>query len=53
VSKTLPELVPAITTQMRGHIRISSTGGPVVAFELFGDQNLEFLAAVPSQAINP
>lgn len=53
VSKTLPELVPAISSQARGYIRLTSKGGPVVAFELFGDQTLDFLAAVPPQPINP
>jgi hypothetical protein len=53
VSKTLPELVPAISEQVRGHIRLSSSGGPVVAFELFGDQASDFLAAVPPQRIAP
>jgi hypothetical protein len=53
VSKTLPELVPAITNQARGYIRLTSSGGPIVAFELFGDQALDFLAAVPPQPIDP
>jgi hypothetical protein len=53
ISKTLPELVPAITNQARGYIRLTSSGGPIVAFELFGDQNLDFLAAVPPQPISP
>jgi hypothetical protein len=52
VSKTLPELLPEITEQIRGHIRISSSGGKIVVFELFGDQLLEFLAAVPPQPTN-
>jgi len=53
ISKTLPELVPAISEQVRGYIRITSSGGPVSAFELFGSQNLDFLTAVPPQPINP
>ena len=53
ISKTLPELVPAITNQARGYIRLTSSGGPIVAFELFGDQTLDFLAAVPPQPISP
>ncbi len=53
VSKTLPQLVPEITDQMRGFIRISSEGGPIVVFELFGDQSLQFLATVPPQSITP
>jgi hypothetical protein len=52
ISKTLPELVPEITEQIRGHIRISSSGGDIVAFELFGDQQLAFLAAVPPQPVH-
>ena len=51
VSKTLPELIPDITEQIRGHIRITSAGGNIVVFELFGDQQLEFLAAVPPQPV--
>ena len=53
ISRTLPELVPAITNQARGYIRLTADGGPIVAFELFGDQTLDFLAAVPPQPINP
>jgi len=53
ISKTLPELVPAISEQVRGYIRVTSSGGPVTAFELFGSQNLDFLTAVPPQPINP
>ncbi len=52
-SRTLPELVPAISNQVRGFIRLTSSGGPVVAFELFGDQAQDFLAAVPPQPIQP
>jgi hypothetical protein len=52
-SRTLPQFVPAISEQLRGYIRITTAGGPVVAFELFGDQALEFLAAVPPQPISP
>jgi hypothetical protein len=52
ISKTLPELVPEIDEQVRGHIRVTSSGGNIVVFELFGDQQLEFLAAVPPQPIN-
>ncbi len=53
LSQTLPQYIPAISEQVRGYIRISTTGGPIVAFELFGGQALEFLAAVPPQPINP
>jgi hypothetical protein len=51
-SRTLPQFIPAISDQLRGYIRIAVTGGSVIAFELFGDQALEFLAAVPPQPIN-
>jgi hypothetical protein len=52
ISKTLPELIPGLTEQVRGQIHISVEEGPIVTFELFGDQALDFLAAVPPQAIN-
>ncbi len=53
ISKTLPELVPGLTEQARGYIRITSSSGPISAFELFGSQSLDFLTAVPPQPINP
>ncbi len=53
ISKTLPQYVPALAEQARGFIRIGTVGGPVVAFELFGGQSLEFLAAVPPQPVSP
>ena len=53
IAKTLPELVPSITEQARGYIRLSTGGIPIVAFELFGDQTVDFLAAVPPQPILP
>jgi hypothetical protein len=49
----LPQLVPAISAQLRGYVRVASDRGPVVAFELFGDQEVSFLAAVSPQSINP
>ncbi len=52
VSTTLPYLVPAFNRQIRGYIRLRTTGGPIIAFELFGEAaSLEFLAAVPAQPI--
>ena len=51
-ARTLPELVPAVTSQFGGYVRVSSTG-PVSAFELFGDSVLDYLAAVASQLITP
>jgi hypothetical protein len=52
ISQTLPQLVPSITEQVRGYIRLRSSAGPIVAFELFGDQTPDFLSAVPPQRIN-
>src|SRR5439155_14020125 len=52
ISKVLPELVPEVTNQIRGYIRISASG-PIISFELFGDQALELLSAVPPQPITP
>jgi hypothetical protein len=52
ISKTLPEIVPSVTQQLRGYIRISATA-PVIAYELFGDQEATFLASVPAQPITP
>ena len=49
-SQVLRQLVPASAGQMRGFVRVRSTGGGVAIFELFGDGNLaSFLAAVPPQ----
>jgi hypothetical protein len=53
LSQTLPQYVPAVEEQMGGYIRITTTGGPIVAFELFGGTMLEFLTAVPPQPIVP
>jgi hypothetical protein len=50
ISRVLPQLVPSLTQQLRGYIRLSSSA-PIVVFELFGTQNLDFLAAVPPQPI--
>ncbi len=47
----LPQLVPDVKEQVRGYIRVTSQSGPVVAFELFGDTGLSFLAAVPPQPV--
>lgn len=51
VSGTLPPLVPA--NQMRGYIRVRSSGRPLVACGLFGDQDLGFVSAIPAQPIQP
>jgi hypothetical protein len=53
ISQTLPELVSTIQEQQGGYVRISVSGGSVIAFGLFGTQSLDFLAAVPAQAITP
>ncbi len=53
IAKTLPQLVPAITSQIRGYMRVTASGGPVVSFELFGDQASDFIAPVPPQPITP
>jgi hypothetical protein len=52
LSKTLPEYVKDLE-QTGGYIRIRSDGQSIVAFELFGTQSLDFLAAVPPQPITP
>lgn len=46
-AQTVQQLVPAITQQNGGTIRITSTGA-IYAFEVFGSNDLEFLAAVPA-----
>jgi len=52
ICTTLHYLVPSITRQIRGYIRLTAHGGPIVAFELFGEAiRLEFLTAVPAQPI--
>ena len=53
ISRTLPQYVSSIQEQMGGYIRITTSGGPIVAFELFGGRMLEFLTAVPPQPIVP
>jgi hypothetical protein len=52
LAKTLPELVPGFVSQMRGYIRLTSSGGPVVSFGIFGEAStVRFLAAIPPQPI--
>jgi hypothetical protein len=54
LSRTLPQIIPGFTRQLRGHIRITTAGGPIVAYELFGESSsLDFLAAVPPKVILP
>jgi hypothetical protein len=54
LAKTLPQIIPGFSRQLRGYIRITTNGGPIIAFELFGESsNLDFLAAVPPKMILP
>jgi hypothetical protein len=54
LSKTLPQIIPGFGRQLRGYIRITTDGGPIIAFELFGESSsLDFLAAVPPKTILP
>lgn len=53
-SKTLPQIIPGFGQQMRGYIRVGTTGGPVIAFGIFGEAaEVRFLAAIPPQPIFP
>ncbi len=52
LARLLSELVPEITQQSGGFIRVRSTH-PLAGFELFGDQELTFLSAVPQQVVMP
>ncbi len=51
LAATLPEIFPEFTHQIRGFVRITAAGGPIVAFQLFGETSMDFLAAVPPQII--
>jgi hypothetical protein len=52
LSQTLPQLVRGFGQQMRGYIRLSTSGGPVVSFGIFGEASSgRFLAAIPPQPI--
>jgi hypothetical protein len=51
IAQTLSELVPGFPGQMRGYVRITASGGPVIAYEVFGNASADFLAAVPPQGI--
>ncbi len=53
ISKTLPQIVTSIQAQLGGYIRVSVSGGSVISYGLFGTQSLDFLAAIPAQAIYP
>lgn len=53
LADTLPGLV-GLNRQIRGYMRLTSNGGPIIAFELFGEASaVDFLAAVPPQRITP
>jgi hypothetical protein len=51
LAQTLPELVPGFPGQMRGWVRVTTEGGPIVACEIFGNSASDFLVAVPPQPI--
>jgi hypothetical protein len=51
VARTLAQLVPGLT-QLGGYVRVTSRGGAVASFAVYGDSALEFLAAVPPQRGN-
>jgi hypothetical protein len=46
----LEHLIPATAEQVGGYVKVSSSN-PVIAFELFGAQDGEFLSAVPPQPL--
>ncbi|HSR66545.1 MAG TPA: hypothetical protein VLU25_01265, partial [Acidobacteriota bacterium] len=52
ISQVLAQLVPEAAGQVGGYIRLESTV-PIVAQELFGNNGLTFLSAVPPQAETP
>ena len=52
-AKLLPELLSGVSNQLGGYVRVSS-GGPVVALQLFGSSDSpRFLAQVPPQSLAP
>ena len=50
MARLLNEFVPKVTAQRGGFVRVRSTL-PLLAFELFGKNSLDFLSAVPQQAV--
>jgi hypothetical protein len=52
ISRTLAQLVPGFS-QLGGYIRVTSTGGPIATFAVYGDTFLNFLVAIPPQVIVP
>lgn len=51
LSQTLPELLPATTGQVTGFIVLRSTQ-PLIAQQLFGENGLSMMAAVPPSIVN-
>jgi len=48
IVRTLGQLIPGIN-QVGGYIHVTSSGGPVAAFAVYGDSALDFLVAIPPQ----
>lgn len=46
-SRTVAQWIPAVGTRLGGYLRFTTSGPGVVAFAVFGDDRLNFLAAVP------
>lgn len=47
--RTLGQLIPGIN-QVGGYIHVTSSGGPLTAFAVYGDSALDFMVAVPPQS---
>jgi hypothetical protein len=54
ISQMLPDFVPGFLPQVKGYITLTAleSNAALLAFELFGDTALDFLAAVPAQPLN-
>jgi hypothetical protein len=52
LARTLAELIPG-TNQIGGYVRVTCATGPVATFVLYGTSSLDFLVAIPSQAVVP
>jgi hypothetical protein len=48
LARLIEEFVPTVVNQSGGYVRITSDR-PVIAFELFGNYGMDFMAAVPAQ----
>jgi hypothetical protein len=46
---TLGQLIPGIN-QVGGYIHVTSNGGPLAAYVIYGDSALDFMVAVPPQS---